>query len=125
MGIIECQRETMETMRSSFEFAMRVQLPPATRQAIANMVRCLREDPPAAAVLATQARSVSPVVAALVGQELTPAQVDEIRLGVNEIWGQRFAGQMSSDNAVIAAYVKLRTASPVERVSSRRAMLLG
>lgn len=85
LDIIQRQRDTMEAMRSSFEFAMRVQPPPATRQALADMVRRLREDPSAAAVLAAQARSASPAVAALVGQELTPAQVDEVRQGVDEI----------------------------------------
>lgn len=51
LDIIQRQRDTMEAMRSSFELAMRVQPPPATRQALADMVRRLREDPPAATVL--------------------------------------------------------------------------
>lgn len=85
LDIIQRQRDTMEAMRGSFELAMRVQPPPATRQALADMVRRLREDPPAATVLAAQARSASPAVAALVGQELTPAQVDEVCQGVDEI----------------------------------------
>ena len=85
LDIVERHRDTMEAMRSSFELAMRVQPPPATRQALADMVRRLREDPPAATVLAAQARSASPAVAALVGQELTPAQVDEVCQGVDEI----------------------------------------
>lgn len=85
LDIIERQRDAMETMRSSFELAMRVLPPPATRQAIANMVRHLRENPPAAAVLAAQARSAGPAVAALLGQDLTPAQAEEVRQGVEEI----------------------------------------
>lgn len=85
LDMIERQRDTMEAMRSSFELAMRVQPPPATRQALADMVRRLREDPPVAAVLVAQARSASPAVAAAVGQELTSAQVEEVRQGVEEI----------------------------------------
>jgi hypothetical protein len=85
LDIIERQRGTMEAMRSSFELAMRVQPPPAPRQALADMVRRLREDPPVAAALVAQARSASPAVAAIVGQELTPAQVEEVRQGVEEI----------------------------------------
>jgi hypothetical protein len=85
LDIIERQREAMETMRSSFELAMRVLPPPATRQAIADMVRYLREDPPTAAVLVAQARSASPAVAAFVGQDLTPDQAEEVRQGVEEI----------------------------------------
>src|SRR5580693_7651992 len=46
LDIIERQRDAMETMRSSFEFAIRSQPPPATRQALADMVRHLRENPP-------------------------------------------------------------------------------
>jgi len=85
LDIIQRQRDAMEAMRSSFEFAMRVQPPPATRQALADLVRRLREDPPVATVLAAQARSASPAVADIVGQELTLAQVDEVRQGVDEI----------------------------------------
>jgi hypothetical protein len=81
LDLIERQRDAIEAMRSSFELAMRVQPPPATRQALADMVRHLRKDPPVATILAAQARSAGLAVAALGGQEFTPAQVDEVRQG--------------------------------------------
>jgi len=84
MSIIDRQHNAMEAMRSSFEVAMRVQPAPATRQALADMVQRLREDPPAGA-LAAQARAAEPAILAFVGQELAPEQVDEIHQGTEEV----------------------------------------
>ena len=84
MSIIERQHNAMEAMRSSFEFAMRIQ-PPATRQALADMVHRLREDPPTGAALAAQARAAEPAILALVAQELAPEQVDEVQRGAEEV----------------------------------------
>jgi hypothetical protein len=85
MRIIERQQNAMEAMRSSFELAMRVQPLPATQQALADVVRRLREDPPAGVALAAQARAAEPALLAFMGQELTPEQIDEVQQGVEEI----------------------------------------
>lgn len=85
IDIIERQSDAMEAMRSSFELAMHVQPPPETRQALADMVHRLREDPPTAAMLIAQARDAEPTILALVGQELTPEQAEEIQQGADEI----------------------------------------
>ena len=85
IGIIERQHDAMEAMRSSFDLAMHVQPPPGTRQALADMVHRLREDPPPAAVLMAQARDAGPAILALVGQELTPERAEEIQQAADEI----------------------------------------
>lgn len=128
LDIVERHRDTMEAMRSSFELAMRVQPPPATRQALADMIRHLRKDPSVATVLAAQARSAGLAVAALVGQELAPAQVDEVRQGVEEIEADpELSGKMRRvvervDWAMIGTFTPWRNAA---KVSPESAMGLG
>lgn len=91
LEIIARQRDTMETIRRSYELA----LPPATRQALTDAARFLRDHPPAADDLAARARSAGPAIAGLVGQDLTPAQVEEVRQGVDEIQADpELSGQM-------------------------------
>jgi len=42
LGILDRQRDAMEAIRGSFEAALRVQPPPETRQALADLVHRLR-----------------------------------------------------------------------------------
>ncbi len=84
MSIIERQHNAMEAMRSSFEQTMRVQSPVA-RQALAAMVRQLREDPPSGVALAAEARAAESAILALVGQELAPEQIGEVQQGAEEV----------------------------------------
>jgi hypothetical protein len=85
VGIVERQRAAMEQMRASFEQALSMGPPPASRRALADLVHQLREESLQAAALTEQAQDAQQTVVALVGPELDPEQLDEVRQGVAEL----------------------------------------
>ena len=83
MEIVERQHAAMETIRQSFETAMRMQPPPETREAIAIFLHQVRDQQLLAAEFTVPRQDAERALLTLMPQ--TPGEVDQVRQSVGEI----------------------------------------